>query len=184
MRILELFNRDAAIPRIDLVWLNRAAKLKGAVNYLAQNRTDLCVAWFEETQLIFNRCFEENHITIPIKMADSLGLYDLNKKITVFLEHYPLYSREAHVLSKNKPQSICFMNSLDDTFFRLFGGKIEKLMRAMGIGEDENIESPMISATVIRAQKKIEKKACDDFHARSGEEWMERYRTYCQHHLR
>ncbi len=184
MGIMDLFNRDAAIQRIDLVWLHRAAKLKGAVDYLAKNKTDLCVAWFEETQLIFNRFFEENHINIPIRMADSLRLYDLNGKTAVFLEHYPVYSREANLLSTNKPAQVCFMNSLDDTFFRLFGGKIEKLMRAMGVGEDENIESPMISATVIRAQKKLEKKVRDDFHARSGEEWMERYRTYWQHHLR
>ncbi len=185
MGIFNLFNKDSITPRTDLVWLTSAAKLKGTLDYLAGNRTDLCVAWFEETRQAFNRTLnDQNRMNIEIRTAESLRLYDLNNKTAVFLEHYPVYTREADLLSSNKPAQVCFMNSLDDTLFQLFRGNIVKLMGSMGLQEDECIQSTMVSNTVIKAQKKLDKIIREDFHARSAAEWMDRYRTYYQQHKR
>jgi hypothetical protein len=184
MGIFSLFNKKPIVPRTDLVWLTSAAKCKGILDYLKKNRIDLCVAWFEETQRAFNRYLnEENHMNIEIKMAESLRLYDLNNKTAVFLEHYPLYTREANLLSDNKPENVCFMNSLDDTFFQLYRGNMTKLMQSMGLEEDQYIEDGLVSKAVIQAQKRLDKKIRDDFHARSAEEWMDRFRTYYQQHM-
>jgi hypothetical protein len=185
MGIFSLFNKNSVVPRTDLVWITSAAKLKGTLDYLAKNSADLCVAWFEETHRVFNRyLIEENNIHIEIKMAESLRLYDLNNKTAVFLEHHPVYTKEAGLLSDNKPANVCFMNSLDDTIFQLFGGNIANLMRSMGLEDDQYIENSLVSTSVIKAQKKLEKNIREDFHARSGEEWMDRYRTYYQQHMR
>jgi len=185
MGIFDVFNKISAVPRTDLVWITSAAKQKGAVDYLTKNRPDLCVAWFEQTQRTFNRHLnEENHLNIEIKLAGSMRLYDLNNKTAVFLEHYPVYSKEANLLSEYRPAHVCFLNSLDDPLFQLFGGNIASLMRGLGLGEDEYIENDMVRNAVMKAQKKLEKKFRDDFYARSGEEWMEMFRTYHQQHLR
>jgi hypothetical protein len=181
MGIFDVFNKISAVPRTDLVWITSAAKQKGALDYLTKNRPDLCLAWFEQTQRTFNRHLnEENHMNIEIKLAGSMRLFDLNKKTAVFLEHYPVYSKEANLLSEYRPDHVCFLNSLDDSIFQLFGGNVASLMRGLGLGEDEYIENDMVGNAVMKAQKKLEKKFRDDFYARSGEEWMEMYRTYHQ----
>jgi len=185
MGIFNLFNKEPAISRTDLIWINYAAKLNGTRDYLSKNKTDLCVAWFEETHRGFTRFLnEENHMNIGISMAGSLRLYDLGGKNAVFLEHYPLYKKEADLLSNYKPASVCFMNSLDDALFQIFGGNIAALMRGMGLGEEEYIENSMVTSSVIKAQKKVEKKIREDFYVRSGQEWIDRYRSYYQHHQR
>ena len=180
-----LFNKNSLVPRTDLVWLTSAEKLRGTRDYLAKNKTDLCVAWFEETHRLFNRYLnEENHINIEIKMVETLRLYDLNNKTAVFLEHYPGYNREENLLSDNKPAHVCFMSSLDDTFFQLFRGYMDKLVRNMGLEEGQCIEHRMVSNAVIKAQKGLDKQIPNDFNARSGEEWMNRFRTYYEQHKR
>lgn len=185
MGIFNLFKKNTSVPRIDLVWLASAAKYKGTLDHLKQNRTDLCVAWFEETQQAFNRYLnEENHLGIDIKMAESLSMYDLNNKNIVFLEHYPVYTREENLLSTYRPSHVCFMNSLEDTLFLLFKGKINTVMQAMGLEQDQYIESDMVSNAVIKAQKKLEKSIPSDFNVHSAKEWMDRYRSHYRLRMR
>lgn len=179
MGIFSLFSKTGSVPRTDLIWITAAAKLKGTPACLGNNRPDLCIAWFEETERTYNRILnEENQMNIGIKMAGSLRSFDCSGKTAVFLEHYPLYSREAALIEDYRPARVCFMNSLDDPLFQLFGGNIASLMRSLGLGEEEFIENDMVSNAVIKAQKKVEKRIRDDFYARSGQEWIETYRTY------
>jgi hypothetical protein len=176
---------NSAVQRTDLVWLTQAAKLKGTLDYLAKNRTDMCIAWFEETYRAYKQFVnEENQVTIEITLAESLAPYHLNDKNAVFLEHYPLYAKEANLLSEMKAANVCFMNSLDDAIFQLFGGNIAQMMRGMGLEEGQYIENKMVSSAVMRAQKKVEKNNRDVFYARSGSEWLEQYRTFSQQRRR
>lgn len=179
MGIFDLFKKTGPVPRTDLVWITAAAKLKWAPDYLTKDRPDLCIAWFEETRQAFNRRLnEDNRMNIEIQLAGSLGAFDCKGRTAFFLEHYPLYSREADLLVKCMPARVCFMNSLDDPLFQLFGGNIASLMRSLGLGEEEFVENDMVSNAVMKAQKKTEKKIRHDFHARSGREWIDAYRTY------
>ncbi|MBR1400521.1 MAG: preprotein translocase subunit SecA [Prevotella sp.] len=55
------------------------------------------------------------------------------------------------------PGSSVFYVSLEDKLMRLFGSeRIAKIMDRMGFDEGERIESPMISKSIERAQKKVE----------------------------
>ncbi len=183
MGIFNLLNKNPVIPRTDLVWATQAGKLKGTRDYLKKNRADLCVAWFAETHRAFSRGLnEENGMNIEIRMADSLRLYDLNNKTAVFLEHYPVFTKEENLLLNNKPAEVCFMNSLDDILFQIFRGNIAKMMAAMGLKEDEYIESGMVTGTIMKAQKKMERQVRQDFNARSAQEWMNSYGTYYRQH--
>jgi hypothetical protein len=185
MSIFSLFNQNAVVPRTDLVWINRDAKLKGTLDYLSKNRADLCVSWFEETQSRFKHWLnEENHLNIEIKMAEFLVPYHLDNKCVIFLEHNPVYSGEAKLLSEIKASQLCFLNSLDDPLFQIFGDSIAKLMRSLGIAEDQYIEHKMVSKAVINAQKKVEKNIRDIFYARSGAEWLQQYRIFYQSRIK
>ncbi len=55
------------------------------------------------------------------------------------------------------PGSSVFYVSLEDKLMRLFGSeRIAKIMDRMGLEDGERIESPMISKSIERAQKKVE----------------------------
>ena len=177
MSILSMFNINPAATRIDHVWLTDAAMMKGIIKHLSENKTDLCIAWFEDTREKFNRFLNtENHMNMQITMAESLTPQSLDNRIVVFLEHYPLHAKESALLSGKKAAKIFFMSSLEDVIFQLFGGNIAGMMRSMGLPEDEFIESGLVSSAITRAQKRLQKKVKNDFHARSGAEWMHWYK--------
>jgi len=176
MGIFSIFSKNSEAPRTDRVWMTSATKLKGCMDYLKENRPDLCIAWFEDTYKMFNRYLnEENNMNIEIRMAAPMHTHQLENRRVVFLEHYPLYKKEAHLLSEKNAAGICFMNALDNTIFQLFGGNIEKMMRGMGVEENDYIESGLVSKSIISAQKRLEKNVPNDFYARSGSEWLQNY---------
>ena len=176
MGLSDIFIRRPAAPRADLVWITRDAMLKCTLKFISGNKTDICVAWFDDTRERMHRFLnEENSVKIEIKSASSLQPYHLERKRVLFFEHYPLYTRESRLLSGCNAAGITFMSSFDDIILRMFGGNISGLMRRLGLEEDQYIESPMVSRAIIRAQKKLEKKVRDDFYVRSGEEWMNSY---------
>ncbi|MBC7587761.1 MAG: hypothetical protein H7178_05310 [Chitinophagaceae bacterium] len=67
------------------------------------------------------------------------------------------------------------LSGLDEPFFQLFGSdKIVELLSKLGMNEDEAIEHPMITASIINAQKKLAKQVLIDYTARSQKDWMEK----------
>lgn len=178
MGIFSLFSRNSQAPCTDLVWLTPEAKLRGTLKYISENKPGLCIAWFDDTRDRFYRCLnEENNMNIDIKSGSFLQPYHLENKNVVFLEHYPLYTKEAALLSGSNAASISFMNSFDDPVLKIFGSNITDIMRRLGLEEDQAVESPLVSRAIINARKRIEKKVRNDFHARSGAEWLEKYRS-------
>ncbi len=170
------FFRSSEVSRTDLVWQNMEAKRKGCLDFLKNNKFDLCIAWFEETLDLFKHFLnEENGLNIEIVLGKSLFPYSLEKKTVLFLEHYPLFSKEQNILSSKSIQRVCFMNSLDDAVLKIFGGNISQMMKTMGMSENECLEHKLISKSIIRAQKKLEKIVHRDYPSKSGDEWMNHY---------
>jgi hypothetical protein len=65
--------------------------------------------------------------------------------------------------------------SLDDPLFRLFAGEwVEKVLRQLGMKEDEPIESQMVTRRIRVAQQRIEDRATANHPAQSAVEWLER----------
>lgn len=178
--IFSLFSKNSSAPRTDIIWMTEHAMLNNCIKFISENKADKYIAWFEDTYEKFNRFFnDENNMNISITMARSLQPYHIDGKNLIFLEHYPLYSKEAFLLTGNKPGKIIFLNSLDDTIFQLFAGNIKKLITALGLGENEYMEHQLISKSIVKAQKRLDKKVKDDFYVRSGEDWLNQYRIYC-----
>ncbi len=177
MGFFGLFNKNAYVARVDLLWLTPAVKLKGTLAYLDSTMTDLCVAWFEETYQAFTRYLNEEHrMNMDIRIADSITQNEIRNRKVVFLEHYPLYTKETKLISGCNPASIAFMNSLEDVLFCIFGGNMENVMRSLGLGENDFVENAMISKSIIRAQRRLEKGIRNEFNARSAAEWLSWYR--------
>lgn len=60
------------------------------------------------------------------------------------------------------PGSSQFFLSLEDDLFRIFGGdNIKKFMEKMGLEEDEEIRSSMVSSAIQKAQKRVEERNFD-----------------------
>lgn len=95
----------------------------------------------------------------------------------VFGERHPLGAHEektAERLSQECiPLPVLVYSSLDDAFFKAFGGdRIKGLMETLGLKEDEFIEHTMIEKSIENAQEKIAKKVSVESHARSDKEWF------------
>ena len=99
MGILDFFSVKSAFPRTDIVWINRDAMYKNCAGFISEYRPDICIAWFTDAAERFNRLLNnEKKMNIQIKTAETLQTYHLDNKTVLFLEHYPLYSREDQLL--------------------------------------------------------------------------------------
>lgn len=95
-----------------------------------------------------------------------------------FLEHYPMLSVEQQffeVLSLQTvhPIKAVFYLAMDGPLLQSFGGdRLIGTMQSMGISEDECTEHNMITKSIERAQKKLEKKLDgNEIKTHSEEEW-------------
>lgn len=98
----------------------------------------------------------------------------------LFLEHYPLYSKEQLVLERiaslvDSKLNACFHVSLNEPIMKSFGSSsILQLMKSMGVKEEESMQHSSIDSALSTAQKKLEKKALGDSRSDSIEEWFKR----------
>ncbi|MBK8044067.1 MAG: hypothetical protein IPK21_16270 [Haliscomenobacter sp.] len=80
-------------------------------------------------------------------------------KTVIFLEHYPLLSRETTLTKGWKPAQALFLTALDEPLFSRFGGdRLVNLVQQLGLEETENLEHPMITKSIARAQRKLDEK--------------------------
>jgi len=184
MGIFSFFGNKSMAPKTDIIWITDKAMLNGCIKFFPEYKADMYIAWFDDTAEKFSRFLnEENNMNISIKTTKNLQSYQLDNKKIIFLEHYPLYSKEDNLLRSSSPVNVCFINSLDDGIFQIFRSNIANLMRTLGLDENEYIENPLVSKSIVNAQKRLEKKVKDDFYARSSEEWFYNYRINFQQNV-
>jgi hypothetical protein len=170
------FFKSSLVPRIDLVWTNKEAKLKGTFEFLQKQPIDIIFAWFEETRDYFSKSIKEKYDKeLEIVLAQKIFPGNLQDKRILFLEHYPVFSKEQNLLADKGIQNLWFINSLEDPILSVFKGNIGQVMKTMGLDENECLEHGLISKSIVSAQKKIEKKLRRDFHAKSGDDWIRQY---------
>jgi hypothetical protein len=178
MGLFNVFKGNKTFPRIDFTWQNKQSKLQGCVDFLSKNKVDICIAWFDDTyniyQNIINKGLNKN---LRIEFARTLFPYSLDNKVVLFLEHYPLYSKEENLVGKSKASKVYFINALDDALLGIFGGNLNQVMQKMGMAENECLEHKMISRSIINAQKKVEKEVWTDYSAKSGEDWARQFKA-------
>jgi hypothetical protein len=177
MGLFDIFKKKNSGPAMkDLVWMSRPHKLLGAVKLYEEHKDAVLIAWFNNTEVEFTKLFQSK-LSIPpqIKMANQVSAVSVLDKTVIFLERYPLRSKEESRVADWKPKEIFVLNSIDDPLFRQFGGeKIQHLMQQMGVQEHEMLENPMISKALENAQRKLEKNLLTESLANSAEEWFKK----------
>jgi hypothetical protein len=174
MGLFDIFKKKITGPAMkDLVWMSKPHKLLGAVKLYEEHKDVVLIAWFNNTEVEFTKLFQSKSMPPQIKMANQVSAVSVLDKTVIFLERYPLRSKEESRIADWKPKEIFVLNSIDDPLFRQFGGeRIQHLMRQMGAQEHEMLENSMISKALENAQRKLDKKVVSESLANSADEWF------------
>jgi len=178
----------------DRIWISQRAKFSGVLKELnersnSETRVILLIAHFPDTLAQLNAIvarykgdtpmtatLAENlsvdiatHLKldesalIDLIVAERHPLLTVDDKLMQFAQELPCRCRLAHHLS------------LEDPLLRHYGGEsLQGMLKALGMKENEAIESNMVSRRVKGVQKKIQAQALGDSDANSATEWMEK----------
>lgn len=159
----------------DLVWADKMAKDHGALKLLQENPQAIVAGWFNETIQQFQELFNSKNLSVTVRNARQMVSPQVENQTIIFLEHYPLKSKEIQLWQQWKPKSLMVVNSLDEPLFTYFGGeRITDLLKKLGMAENESIEHTMISKSIRNAQEKLDKKVITEHSATSAGDWFKR----------
>lgn len=159
---------------VDRSYVTTTAKMNACAALARKEPGRLFICWFADTAAKFKEFFrqqglDENLIT----ETHHLHASKLLGKNPVFVEHYPLHSKELELIKNWDAEKIIVFSAMDEPLFRHFGSdKLIPLMKMMGMKEDEVIEHSMVSKSIIRGQEKIAEQVALEQTAASQEEWM------------
>ncbi|MEO6718912.1 MAG: hypothetical protein ABIN67_01060 [Ferruginibacter sp.] len=161
---------------IDKVYISAAAKMQACLDMAKEDPATVFIAWFSDTAAKYKALFSANGIAEnKIIEARYLHTSQIQNHLPVFLEHFPLHAKEMEVAEKFPENKILVLSSLDEPLFAYFGGeKIISTMKAMGVKENEAVEHPLISKSILKAQEKIAKKVTIEQPANSQQDWFDR----------
>ncbi len=159
MSLFNLFKKKEKGPTIiDKIWINQAAKERGFLQIVKERSNLTLIAWSSLTYDRFQQLLQENGLSTEIMLAHSTLPSRMQGREICFLEHHLFHHKEAALLQSWKCEEALFLNSLSDPVFYISNAdRIVALMERMGHKEDEIIEHPMVSKSIVRAQQKFEK---------------------------
>ncbi len=160
----------------DRGFMSSAAKMKACSVLARENESVLFIAWFNDTAKQFKEYFSLNGLNENrIFETKHFPTHQLLDHIPVFIEHYPIHTKEENFVSNWNIRNILVYSAMDEPLFKHFGSeKLIPLMKMMGMKENEVIEHSMVSKSIINGQKKIEEQVSIEQTAQSQAEWMER----------
>ncbi|MGB3007892.1 MAG: hypothetical protein WBC06_15365 [Chitinophagaceae bacterium] len=161
---------------IDKILMDESGKLKAMFDEWSKDKNIAFIFWFDESMRLAENYFS-NQTSEPVTLLTTreAAMPQLNGKTPVFAEHYPLRTKEEELYQRMNLQTVQVFSSMREPLFQQFGGeRIIQLMQKMGIKEDELIEHPLISGSIQKAQKKIEKKVLIEQTALSQADWFEK----------
>jgi hypothetical protein len=159
---------------IDRAYVSTGAKMKACAELAKKEPNHVFICWFADTVTQFKEFFrqqglDENLVT----ETHSLHASKLLHKIPVFVEHYPLHSKELELIKNWDAKNIVVYSALEEPLFKHFGSdKLIPLMKMLGMKEDEVIEHSMVTKSIIRGQEKIAEQVTLEQLSGSQEEWM------------
>jgi hypothetical protein len=177
------------------IWLARAAKSVGIrreVGDALANPAGNCVALVVAH---FNDCLQQLRTAVEgfdpkrvfVASADSLAgrtpsdfAADPSSSVLIVVgERHPLAAHDEVVLqfARREPERclLVYHVSLEDPLLKPFAGQwVERVLRGLGMKEDEPIKSRMVTRRIQTELDKIAKIATGDAPANSVEEWLAR----------
>lgn len=161
---------------VDRAYVSTEAKMKACAELAKKEPGHVFICWFGDTAIQFKEFFrqqglDENLVT----ETHSLHASKLLNKIPVFVEHYPLHSKEIDLIKNWEAKNIVVYSALDEPLFRHFGSdKLIPMMKMLGMKEDEVIEHNMVTKSIIKGQEKIAQQVTVELSSASQEEWMQK----------
>jgi hypothetical protein len=159
----------------NVIYATELAKQKGIIQFAKANSDAIFIAWFTNTALHYRKQFLANNINEDrIVEAKSFSAAKYSTAKIIFLEHFPLRTKEDALVQNCMQEEFVFYNALTEPIFAYFGSdRIIDLMSKMGYKDDETIQHKMIDKSLLRAQEKIaERVQFETNTSASQSEWM------------
>ncbi len=159
---------------VDRAYVSTAAKMQACAKLANAEPNHLFICWFADTAAQFKAFFMQEGLDESlITETHHLHASKLLNKIPVFVEHYPLHTKELDLIKNWQTEKIIVFSALDEPLFKHFGSdKIIPLIKMLGMKEDEAIEHKMVTKSIINGQEKIAQIITVEQSASSQEEWM------------
>jgi len=165
---------DHGVVFKDKTFISTEAKWKACLDLATEEPQSLFICWFPESARNLRELFRRQGLEESrIFEVRSLHGSQLMNKTPYMAEHHPLHGKEIELVKNWGLSSITVFNALDEPWFSYFGGdKVIKMMKTLGMKENESIEHSMISRSIVNAQEKIAAKLVIEQAANSQAEWM------------
>lgn len=155
--------------------MNAEGKWSGILQQYQNDPETIFVVWFDETMRHLQERFTALGKTALVMNYRQVSTHSIVRHQVIFVEHYPLHSKELAVYQQLNLLEAIIFSSLQEPLLQLFGGdRIRSIMKTMGMAEGESMEHPYISQSIQRAQEKIEKQLVVEQTAKSQQEWLDR----------
>jgi hypothetical protein len=165
--------KSARLTATDIVFANKQAKWQALTDVAKQTNEVVFIGWFEKTIEEFQQYVKEQVPEANIILYRQLHSGMTGNKRVIFIEHYPLHQKEQQIFSSLNSNNIFVYSSLDEAFFKYFGGdNMAVLLNKLGLQENEAISHTMITKAIANAQEKLATKITTDHTAYSMEDWM------------
>lgn len=160
----------------DRAYMSSAAKMKACADLAKSDEAFIFIAWFSDTAKQFRNYFVQNNIPESrVVEARQIHAAPATSQKPVFVEHYPMHSKEEDFVKNWPHQNMPVYSAMDEPLFKHFGSeKIIPMMKLMGMKENEVIEHNMVSKSIIKGQEKIEAQVTLEQAASSQAEWMQK----------
>jgi hypothetical protein len=173
--MFKLFGKDNKPKIIDRVFIHMQNKYTYCKKILTENPNTIFIAWFDDSIAELENHLAKDNIQTSIVKARTANRSQIKESQVIFIEHYPMKSKEDHFLEQLSLKEAVFLTALDEPLLKYFGGeKLIKMMESLGMKDDEPIEHKMITQSIANAQEKIEAKISIEQSTRSQAQWMER----------
>lgn len=158
----------------DRAYVSTTAKMNACANLARNEPGSLFICWFPETAKIFRDFFRQQGLDENLVMETKhVNASKLADKKPVFVEHYPLHSKELELVKNWEKEKIVVFSALDEPLFKHFGSdKVIPMIKLLGMKEDEAIEHSMVTKSIIKGQEKIAGMISMEQSAGSQAEWM------------
>ena len=157
----------------DKVYIHSTGKMNACLQLAKENTSTIFIAWFPQTAATYKTFFAKHGIDATrIILTEEIGnlVEDLQ---LVFVEHYPLPSKELELVSNWQLTNIPVYSAMDEPLFKHFGSdKMIPLIKLFGMKESEAIEHSYVTESIVKGQNKITNKVTAEQTAVSQAEWM------------
>lgn len=158
----------------DKAYVSTPAKMNACIELAKKESNRIFICWFADTAAKFKDFFRQQGLDESLVWeARHVHTSKLQDKEPVFVEHYPLHSKETELIKNWEKKKIIVFSALDEPLFKHFGSdKVIPMVKMLGMKEDEAIEHSLVSKSIIKGQEKIAEMVVIEQLANSQAEWM------------